>query len=148
MREETLAVDIPAGIEEGMALRIPGRGMPGPDRRALPGDLFVVVRSAPDPRFVRSGSDLWHEETIQVPDAVLGTTITVPTLEKPAKVSVPAGTQPNAVLRLRSKGLPQFGGGRRGDLYVRLIVEVPQRLGAEERAGYERLRSAQRKAHA
>ncbi len=144
--EETLSVNIPVGVEEGMALRIPGRGMPSPDKNGRPGDLFVVVRSAPDPRFERSGADLWHEEAIQVADAALGTTLTVPTVDKPAKVTVPAGTQPNAVLRLRNKGLPEFGGARRGGLYLRIIVEVPQQLGAEERVLYERLRGLQRKA--
>jgi len=145
-REETFTVNIPVGVEEAMALRIPGRGMPSPDKSGRPGDLYVVVRSAPDSRFERSGADLWHDVAIPIPDAVLGTTLTIPTLEKPAKVTVPAGTQPHAVLRLRSKGLPEFGGARRGDLYVRLIVEVPQQLGAEERDLYERLRSLQKKA--
>ena len=69
----------------------------------------------------------------------------MPTLDKPAKVTVPPGTQPNAVLRLRGKGLPEFGGARRGDLYLRLIVEVPQQLNAEERGLYERLRGLRRK---
>jgi molecular chaperone DnaJ len=144
-REETLTVNIPVGVEEGMALRIPGRGMPSPDRGGHPGDLFVVVRTAADPRFERAGADLWHEETIRDADAALGTTLAVPTLEKPAKVTVPPGTQPNAVLRLRGKGLPEFGGARRGDLYLRLVVEVPQQLGAEERGLYERLRTLQKK---
>lgn len=146
--EETLTVRIPIGVEEGMALRIPGRGMPSPDKNGSPGDLFVVVRTAPDPRFERAGADLWREEAIQVADAALGTTLTVPTLEKPAKVTVPAGTQPNAVLRLRGKGLPEFGGARRGDLYLRLLVQVPQQLGTEERGLYEKLRSLQRKRRA
>jgi len=144
-REETLTVAIPVGVEEGMALRIPGRGMPSPDKNGPPGDLFVVVRSAPDPRFGRSGADLWREELIQVADAALGATLTVPTLEKPAKVTVPAGTQPGEVLRLRGKGLPEFGGVRRGDLYVRIIVQVPEQLGAEERGLYEALRRLQKK---
>ena len=144
-REETLTVNIPVGVEEGMALRIPGRGMPSPDKDGHPGDLFVVVRTAADPRFERAGADLWHEETIRDADAALGTTLAVPTLDKPAKVTVPPGTQPNAVLRLRGKGLPEFGGARRGDLYLRLIVEVPQQLNAEERGLYERLRGLRRK---
>jgi molecular chaperone DnaJ len=145
-REETLTVDIPIGVEDGMALRLAGRGMPSPDKRGHPGDLFVVVRSAPDPRFQRSGADLWHEQAIRVADAALGTKLSVPTLEKPAEVTIPAGTQPGAVLRLRGKGLPQFGGSKRGDLYLRLLVAIPQQLSAEERALYERLRALSSKA--
>ena len=145
-REEALTVHIPVGVEEGMALRLAGRGMQSPDKSGRPGDLFVVVRSAPDPRFQRAGADLWHERSIPVADAALGTTLSVPTLDKPAEVTVPAGAQPGAVLRLRGKGLPQFGGTRRGDLYLRLLVEIPQLLAPEERALYEKLRAVSRKA--
>ena len=143
-REEALTVKVPAGVEEGMALRIPGHGLPSPEAGGAPGDLYVVVRSAPDPRFERRGTDLWRTETIPVPDAVLGTQVEVPTLDGRAKVTVPAGTQPGEVLRLRGKGLPEFGGRKRGDLYVALQVSVPKRLTAEERELYERLRNASR----
>jgi molecular chaperone DnaJ len=143
-REEVLTVKIPAGVEEGMVLRISGHGLPSPEAGGAPGDLYVVVRSAPDPRFERRGTDLWHTETISVPDAVLGTQLEVPTLEGRAKVTVPAGTQPGEVLRLRGKGLPEFGGRKRGDLYVALQVCVPKWLTAGERELYERLRNASR----
>lgn len=138
-REETLTVNIPVGFEEGMALRIPGHGMPSPAPNGVAGDLFVVVRTA-DPRFERSGTDLYRDETVDVVDAVLGTTVTVPTLEAPTTVTIPPGTQPDEVLRLRGKGLPEFGGGRRGDLYLRIRVRLPERLSAKERALYEQLR--------
>lgn len=71
--EETLEVNIPRGIDEGRALRIPGRGHPSPEAGGTPGDLHVVVRAAPDPRFDRRGPHLWHVQTIEIPDAVLGT---------------------------------------------------------------------------
>lgn len=143
-REETLTVKIPAGVEEGMVLRILGHGQLSKDAGGTPGDLYVIVRSAPDPRFERRGVDLWHTEIISVPDAVLGTYLEVPTLDGRAKVTVPAGTQPGEVLRLRGNGLPDFGGRKRGDLYVVLQVSVPNRLTPEERELYERLRSASR----
>jgi molecular chaperone DnaJ len=76
-----------------------------------------------------------------VPDAALGTRLTVPTLEGRAVVTVPPGTQPETVLRLRAKGLPEFGDGRRGDLYVVARVHVPERVSREERELYERLRA-------
>jgi molecular chaperone DnaJ len=143
-RDETLTVKIPVGIEEGTALRIPGRGLPGRQPGATPGDLFVVVRSAADPRFVRDGVDLWRSESVGIADAVLGATLAIPTLSGDATVKIPPGTQPGSVLRLKGKGLPYFGDARRGDLYLRVQVHVPDRLTAEERKLYERLRAIQK----
>jgi molecular chaperone DnaJ len=140
-REETLTVKVPVGIEEGMALCVPGRGAPSRERGGTAGDLFVIVRTAPDPRFERRGTDLWRVETIAVADAALGTRLTVPTLEGHATVTIPPGTQPDTVLRLRGKGLPEFGDRRRGDLHVVARVHVPEHVSREERALYERLRT-------
>lgn len=114
-REETLTVKIPVGVEEEVALRIPGHGLPSREAGGVPGDLYVVVHSAPDCRFERRGANLWLAETISIPDAVLGTRMEIPTLDGTAAVAVAAGTQPNAVLRLRGKGLPEFGGNKRGE---------------------------------
>ena len=147
-REERLTVSIPIGVEEGMALRIAGRGERSSEPMGGTGDLYVVVRTAPDSRFERDGADLWRTESLSIPDAVLGTTLTVPTLNAPVEVRVAPGTQPGAVLRVRGKGLPHFGVKRRGDLYLRLQVEVPQRLTAAERALYERLRAQSHAAQA
>ncbi len=140
-KEETLTVRIPQGVEEGMVLRIPGKGMPSQDRGGMTGDLYVVVRTRPDPRFERAGADLLRRETISLTDAVLGATLEVPTLDGTATVTIPPGTQPDAVLRLRGKGLPEFGNGKRGEMYLRLAVHVPERLTAEEKELYQRLRS-------
>jgi molecular chaperone DnaJ len=85
----------------------------------------VIVRTAPDPRFVRDGSDLWWTQQVEVVDAVLGTEIDVPSLDGPITVNIPPGTQPDSQLRLRGKGLPAFGAHDRGDLYLRIDVEVP-----------------------
>jgi molecular chaperone DnaJ len=142
LREETLTVRIPVGVEEGMALRVPGHGLPADAPGLPPGDLYVVVRSADDPRFQRNGRDLIRLETIDVVDAALGVDINVPTLEGPVLLKVPAGTQPDSILRLRSKGLPRFGGGACGDLYVRIQVHVPERLSARERQIFEQLKKA------
>ncbi|MBI1734317.1 MAG: DnaJ domain-containing protein [Candidatus Rokubacteria bacterium] len=139
-RAETLAVKIPAGIEEGVALRIPGRGVPGGEAGGVPGDLYVVVRTTPDARWHRDDVDLWRTETIGVADAVLGTRIDVPTLDGHRRLTIPPGIQPGTVLRLRGQGLPAFGGGRRGDLHVRVDVHVPERPSAEARTLWERLR--------
>jgi molecular chaperone DnaJ len=140
-RPETLEITIPPGVEEGTALRIPGHGLPGAEKGAPPGDLYVVLRIAADPRFERRGADLWRSESIAVHDAVLGTRLVVPTLDGSAEVAVPPGTQPGSVLRLRGKGLPRPGGGRRGDLHVQVLVGIPEAPSREERDLYERLRS-------
>jgi molecular chaperone DnaJ len=144
-REETLTVNIPAGVEEGMALRVPGHGLQSRDTGGAAGDLFVVVQSAPDARFERDGANLWRREELSVADAVLGTTLDVLTLNGHVKVTVPPGTQPNSVLRLKGKGLPEFGSKRRGDLLLRMEVRMPERLGAEERKLWERLRAITKK---
>jgi molecular chaperone DnaJ len=140
-RDEVLTVQIPVGAEEGMALRVPGHGLPAEQPGLPPGDLFVIVRTAPDPRFERRDRDLYRTEIIEVVDAVLGTTIEVPTLEGPASVNVPAGTQPDSLLRLHGKGLPRFGDGGRGDLYLRLLVRIPEHLSAQQRRLFEQLRA-------
>ncbi len=143
-RDETLTVKIPVGIEDGTALRVPGRGLPSHQPGAVPGDLFVVVRSATDPRFVRDGADLWRSESVDIADAVLGASLAIPTLTGDATVKIPAGTQPGSVLRLKGKGLPYFGDASRGDLYLRVQVQIPERLTSEERKLFERLRATQK----
>ena len=141
-KDESLKVNIPRGAEEGMALRIPAHGLPSADPKGQPGDLYVIVASAPDVRFVRDGADLWRSETLAVADAVLGTTLKAPTLDGAVEVTVPPGTQPGEVLRLRGKGLPVFGARGHGDLNLRIEVKIPERLTAEERVLYEKLRAS------
>ncbi|UCE85647.1 MAG: molecular chaperone DnaJ [Deltaproteobacteria bacterium] len=139
--EDTLRVRIPVGVEDGMRLRIPGKGGPGPRPGDPAGDLYVSVRTAPDPRFERRGADLWREQSIELTDAVLGNTIEVATLDGSASVQIPAGAQPDRVFRLRGKGLPTLGGGARGHLYLKLRVRIPEHLSREEQQLYERLRA-------
>ena len=144
MREEKLRLNIPAGIEDGMSLRVPGHGLPGgPD--AEPGDLHVIIYSAPDPRFQRRGADLWCSETIQITDAVLGTKLQVPTLNGDVEMKLPAGTQPNEVLRLRGKGLPRFNRSGNGDINLRVQVHIPAKLSWQERKLYKQLREVKQK---
>ena len=138
--EEEIEITVPPGVEDGTALRVAGHGLSSVDGGGPPGDLYVVVHVAPDPRFERAGADLWRSETISPPDAVLGTRIEVPTLDGAVELVVPPGTQPGSALRLRGKGLPQLGGVRRGDLNVRIQVRIPTAANGEERELYERLR--------
>lgn len=139
-QEDNLKVTIPVGVEEETALRIPGHGLPSPEAGPA-GDLYVIVRSQADPRFERHGADLWRVETIDIPDAVLGCKLKVPTLSGTVEVKVPAGTQPDEVLRLKNKGLPVFGANMRGNYNIRLQVNIPKHLSAEEKQLYEQLSS-------
>lgn len=144
-KEESLKVKIPRGAEEGMALRIAGHGLPADKPGLPPGDLYVIVRTAPDKRFQRLGADLWRTETISVADAVLGTEIKVPTLKNSITVKVPPGTQHDEVLRLRGKGLPYFEGSSMGDLKLRMQIEIPAHINNEERKLYEQLQELDKK---
>ncbi len=128
-----------------MGLRVPGQGLASPEAGGPPGDLFVIVRTVPDPRFERHGTDLWRVERVQLPEAVLGAEVTVPSLDGDLTVDVPPGTQPDSILRLRDKGLPAFGGVGRGDYFVRIDVHIPTTLSAEERRLYGKLRDLGRK---
>jgi len=139
-KEETLKVKIPKGAEEGMSLRVKGHGMPSSETGGLTGDLYVHLNSAPDNRFQRMGKDLWRSETISVADAVLGTHLTIPSLEKDIDVTVPQGTQPDMVLRLKGKGLPDFNTGILGDINIRIRVHIPEKLSRKEKKLYEQLR--------
>ena len=141
-REESLVVKIPVGADEGLVLRIPGKGYASDEPAGAAGDLLVVVRSAPDRRFRRDGADLWHVQEIDVADAVLGTEIDIPTLNGPVVLKVPPGTQPDSRLRLRGNGLPRFRARGRGDLYVQVAVKLPEHLSAEQRRLWEKLRAA------
>jgi len=143
-KEESLTVNIPKGAEEGMMLRIPGHGLAAAQQGIPPGDLFVIIRSRRDVRFQRQGADLWREETVELVDAVLGTTLMVPTLDGEVEVTIPPGTQPDAVLRLRNKGLPKFGNDSNGDLNLKISVEIPTDLSQDEHQLYKKLQDCRK----
>ncbi|MEV8099056.1 DnaJ C-terminal domain-containing protein [Kitasatospora sp. NPDC085879] len=130
---------IPAGTAEGTIFRLPGRGMPPPEARGRPGDVYVTVRTAADPRFTRQGADLWHGLEIPVHQAVLGTTLTVPAPDGPVPLTVPAGTQPGAVLDVPGLGLPRPDGQGRGSLRVAVTVRIPEHPSEEEQTLYRSL---------
>ena len=139
-RKDTVKVNLPAGIEEGMTLRVPARGKASVVPHAPAGDLYVVVHSQPDPRFERDGADLLHTLDLALTDAVLGVTLSVPALDGDVRVTIAAGTQPGTVLRQKGRGLPHFGRMQRGDLLLKVRVVVPAKLSDAERALYEQLR--------
>ncbi len=137
--EESLKLTIPAGIEDGSMMRVPGHGLPGSAPGMPPGDLYVEIYTLSDPRFQRHGADLWRTERLGVPEAVLGTKLRMPTLEGQVEVTIPPGAQPDEMLRLRGKGLPRYRGSGRGDLILRIEVVIPEQLSEEERELYRKL---------
>lgn len=141
-RTDEVKVQIPPGTEEGTALRIAGHGMPPASPQGAPGDAYVVVNVAEDPRFVRRGADLWHSEVIEVADAVLGAKREIPTLDGAVSVAIPAGTQPGTTFRVGGKGLPRLAARGRGDLFVTVDVHVPEHVGRRERQLWEEIRAS------
>jgi molecular chaperone DnaJ len=130
--ERTLRVEIPAGIDDGQRIALEGEGEVGP-RGGPPGDLYVAVTVRPHPALVRRGTELYHELPITFPQAALGATLSVPTVEGSEEVEVPAGSQSGHEIRLRGKGVPRLRGAGRGDLHVVVNVVVPAKLSRRER---------------
>ncbi len=126
-------VSIPAGIDDGQQIRLPGEGEPGA-RSAPSGDLYVAISVTPHQSLKRQGVDLLYDLTINVAQAVLGDEVEVPTAEgPPVKVKIPSGTQSGRVIRLREKGVPHIRASGRGDLLVRVRVAIPTNLTDEQR---------------
>ena len=134
---ETIEVKIPKGIRDGQKVRARGKGAPGAAGR---GDLLVTVHVREHEFFHRDGDDLRITVPVTFPEAALGATIEVPTLERPVKMKVPAGSQSGRVLRLKGRGVER--GTTKGDLLVELHVTVPTELNDDARAAVEALQSA------
>jgi len=126
-KKAEIEIDIPAGIEEGTRLRVPGAGDAG-DAGAPAGDLFCMMREREHNVFQRSGADLLTEVPVSYSHLALGDTVEVPTLRGRAEMKIPSGTQNGKVFRLRGEGLPWFQGRGRGDQLVRVFIEVPKKL--------------------
>lgn len=126
---KTLDVTIPPGTEDGQTLRLKGQGLPGMGAGAA-GDAFIEVRVEPHPLFTRQGNDIHLELPVSLPEAVLGGSINVPTIDGTVSLKVPAGSNTGSVLRLRGKGVPR-GKGERGDQYVKLKVALPDKPDGE-----------------
>ena len=130
--QRELAIDIPAGVDAGSRLRVPGEGEPG-ENEGPRGDLYIVVDVEAHDVFVREGNDLICEAPVSFPQAALGATIRVPSLQGEAEVKIPAGTQSGQLFRLRGLGIPDIRGYRTGDQIVRVVVETPTRLNREQK---------------
>jgi len=129
---ERIELTVPAGVDEGSVLRVPGHGAAGA-RGGRAGDLFVQVIFEPSDQFRREGTDLHSETTIPLSTAVLGGEVEVATIDSRASLRIPAGTQPETQFRLRGHGFPRFRGSSRGDQIVTVHVEIPRSLSGREK---------------
>ena len=144
--KETVKVRIPAGVEDGMQLSLRGEGHAAA-QGGMNGDLLVIVEEQPHPQLKRDGANLFYTRVISVADAMLGCEIQVPGIDGPLPLKLDAGTQSGTVQRLRGKGLPSVNGyglSSRGDLYVKILVWIPRKLGRAEREAIEKMRDSVR----
>ena len=130
---ESVSVKVPKGIRGGQKLRLAGKGSPSP-MGGPPGDLYLVIKEQPHPSFTRDGSNLIMEKRIPFTKACLGSDINITSLEgKQLKVKVPAGIQQQSKLRLKGHGLPSGPKGSRGDIYVKIAIDIPKKLTDEQK---------------
>lgn len=134
----TISVDIPAGVDNDSVISIKGQGEPG-SNGGPNGDLYVVLTVKAHKLFERRGQDLWLEIPITFEQAALGDDITVPTLEGKVSYKVPPGTQPHTVFRLKNKGIKSVRSRQKGDMYIRVILEVPTKLNGKQKKAIQNM---------
>ncbi len=140
---EKVSFEIPAGISSGQTLRVSSKGHAG-EKNSPPGDLLVNVEVEKNNLFERDGMDLYHEAEISFSKAAMGGTIKVPAFNKKGeikkvKLKIPKGSKPGKKLKLSGKGMPQLSGYKRGDMYVKLTIEVPQKLTKKQKEALNNL---------
>ncbi|MBQ3619543.1 MAG: molecular chaperone DnaJ [Bacteroidales bacterium] len=129
--EEVISINIPAGVADGMQMTVSNKGN-APKHGGENGDLLVVFEEEQDPQLTREDNNLIYNLSISVPDAILGATAEIPTIDGKVKVKIDPGTQPGKVLRLKGKGLPTYGAYGRGDLLAIVNVWIPKKLTKDE----------------
>ncbi|RYY60717.1 MAG: molecular chaperone DnaJ [Chitinophagaceae bacterium] len=136
--EETVSIDIPAGVSEGMQLSISGKGNAG-ERGGGAGDLIILIEEESHAELQRDGLNVAYDLHITFPDAAFGTSVEVPTIDGRAKIKIPAGTQSGKIFRLKGKGFPGVNSYEKGDQLIHVSVWTPQTLTADEKAALEKL---------
>jgi molecular chaperone DnaJ len=136
--EETVTIDIPAGVQEGMQLSINGKGNAG-ERGGNPGDLIVLIEEEPHPHLHRDGLNVAFDLYISFPDAVFGTQVEVPTIDGRAKIKIPAGTQSGKIFRLKGKGFPHVNSYEKGDQLIQVNIWTPQHVSSDEKEVLEKM---------
>jgi molecular chaperone DnaJ len=140
--EETVSIDIPAGVQEGMQLSMSGKGNAG-ERGGSNGDLIILIEEEAHPDLHRDGLNVAYDLYITFPDAVFGTNLEVPTIDGRAKIKIPAGTQSGKIFRLKGKGFPAVNSYEKGDQLIHVNVWTPQTLSSEEKAMMEKMNQSQ-----
>jgi molecular chaperone DnaJ len=140
--EETVSIDIPAGVQEGMQLNITGKGNAG-ERGGMAGDLIILIEEEPHKDLHRDGLNVAYDLYISFTDAVFGTQVEVPTIDGRAKIKIPPGTQSGKIFRLKGKGFPAVNSYEKGDQLIHVNVWTPQHVSAEEKAMLEKMSHSQ-----
>lgn len=139
--EETVTIDIPQGVQEGMQLSMGGKGNAG-ERGGANGDLIVLIEEEAHPQLHRDGLNVAYDLYISIPDAIFGTQAEVPTIDGRAKIKIPAGTQSGKIFRLKGKGFPHVNSYEKGDQLIQVNVWTPQQVSAEEKSILEKMQQS------
>ena len=141
--ETIVEVNFPAGLSEGMVLTLEGKGGAG-RRNGVNGDLQIIIKEKPHETLVRDGNDLVYNLLLSLPQAILGDTMEVPTVDGKAKITIEPGTQPGTILRLKGKGVPEVQGYRnsRGDEIINISIYIPETLSKDEKEFFLKMRKS------
>jgi molecular chaperone DnaJ len=139
--EETITIDVPAGVQDGMQLSMSGKGNVG-ERGGAPGDLLILIEEEKHAELARDGNDVQYVLPLSFYDVIFGTQVEVPTIDGKAKIKIPAGTQSGKIFRLKGKGFPEINSYGKGDQLVQVKVWTPQHLNDEERKVLEKLKDS------
>lgn len=140
--EEIISLNIPAGVTDGIQLSVSGKGNAAP-RGGVPGNLIVQIEEIADPELMRDGTNILYEHYISFPDAALGTSVEVPTIDGRVRIKIDPGTQGGKVLRLKGKGIPSLNGYDKGDQLININVWTPKALSNQEKELMEKLKSSE-----
>lgn len=140
--EETIEIEIPAGVSEGMQLSMAGKGNAGP-QGGRPGDLLINIEEVEHETLQRDGNNVIYELFLTFPDAAIGTSVEVPTISGKVKIKIPAGTQGGKLFRLKGKGFPEVQGYGKGDQLIHVNIWTPKSLSTEEKKILEKLGSSE-----
>jgi molecular chaperone DnaJ len=140
--EETISIDIPAGVQDGMQLSMSGKGNAG-ERGGASGDLIIMIEEEPHESLHRDGLNVSFDLYITIPDAIFGTNVEVPTIDGRAKIKIPAGTQSGKIFRLKGKGFPEVQGYAKGDQLIHVNIWTPQEVSEEEKIALNKMQESE-----
>jgi len=140
--EETISIDIPAGVQDGMQLSMSGKGNAG-ERGGSSGDLIIMIEEEQHEFLHRDGLNVSFDLFISIPDAIFGTSVEVPTIDGRAKIKIPAGTQSGKIFRLKGKGFPEVQGYAKGDQLIHVNIWTPQEVSEEEKIALNKMQESE-----